>query len=93
MTGWPSLPPTSSTPWALASFTASCVSCLTTHGAYRVPPGGHADAVGSPAAPVEVCPVEGPTTDRPILSTDHVGQSLSAALARLPARGLPGFTL
>ena len=93
LTGWPSRPPTSSTPWAWASLTASGVRGLTPHGASRGPPGGHADAVGSPSAPVEVCPVEGPTPDQPILSTYHFGQSLSAALALSPARGLPGFTM
>jgi hypothetical protein len=93
MTGWPSLPPTSSTPWALAGFTASCVSGLTTHGAYRVPPGGNPDAVGSPSAPVEVCPVEEPTPERSLLSTYPFGQSLSAALARSTSRGLQGFTM
>src|SRR5919108_4177873 len=65
----------------------------TTQGAYRVPSGGHADAVGSPSAPVEVCPVERSTPDRPLLSTYHFGQSLSAALALLTSRGLQGFTM
>jgi hypothetical protein len=60
----------------------------TTHGVYRVPPAGDADAVGSPSAPVEVCPVNVQTTDLHILSTYPFGQSLSAALALSTSRGL-----
>jgi hypothetical protein len=70
MTGEPARAPTSSAPWALAGFAAGCVRSLTAPGVYRVPPAGDADAIGSPAAPGEDCPVDGPTPDRHIRSTD-----------------------
>jgi hypothetical protein len=42
---------------------------------------------------VGLCPVEGPTTERPILPTHHFGSGLSAALARSTSRGLEVFTV
>jgi hypothetical protein len=65
----------------------------TTHGAYRVPPAGETTALGSPSAPVGLCPVEGPTPERPILPTHPFGAGLSAVLARSTSRGLRVFTL
>jgi hypothetical protein len=65
----------------------------TTRGAYRVPPAGEANALGSPSAPVGLCPVDGQTTELPILPTYHFGSGLSAALARSTSRGFEVFTV
>jgi hypothetical protein len=65
----------------------------TTHGAYRVPPAGESNALGSPSAPVGLCPVDGQTTELPILPTYHFGSGLSAVLARSTSRGLRVFTM
>jgi hypothetical protein len=68
-------------------------ACPTTHGAYRVPPAGESNALGSPSAPVGLCPIDGQTTELPILPTYHFGSGLSAALACSTSRGLEVFTM